>query len=117
MGEKRRFDRVTCDENVFAVIDGSLFTAKLQNISLTGALIEFEDNVTLQHDDILDITFPLNNADIELQFGSKVRHVKSNIVGVKFIRIDLDTMTHLRSLIEARTADLEQVQNEFGYLG
>jgi len=54
-------------------------------------LLEFENDVILQHDDILDITFPLNNSDIELQFGSKVRHVRNNIVGVKFIRIDLDT--------------------------
>ena len=50
-----------------------------------------------------------------LQFESKVMHRSNNVAGVKFIRIDLDSMIHLRSFIEARTMDPEQVVKEFEF--
>ena len=115
MEDKRRFNRVTCEEKVLVCFDGSIVRAQLLDISLKGALVEFENDVTFQHGDILDITLSLDNSDIVLQFESKVMHRSNNVAGVKFIRIDLDSMIHLRSFIEARTMDPEQVVKEFEY--
>jgi c-di-GMP-binding flagellar brake protein YcgR len=113
MEDKRRFNRVTCEEKILVGFDGSIVKAQLLDISLKGALVEFENEVTFQHGDILDITLTLDNSDIVLQFDSKVMHRRNNVAGVKFIRIDLDSMIHLRSFIEARTMDPEQVVKEF----
>ena len=115
MEDKRRFNRVTCEEKVLVSFDGSIVRAQLLDISLKGALVEFENDVTFQHGDILNITLSLDNSDIVLQFESKVMHLSNNVAGVKFIRIDLDSMIHLRSFIEARTMDPEQVVKEFEY--
>jgi hypothetical protein len=115
MEEKRRFNRVTCEEMLLVRFDGSSTRAQLLDISLKGALVEFENEVSVQLGNILDITLTLDNSDIVLQFESKVIHRNNNVVGVKFIRIDLDSMIHLRSFIEARTMDPEQVIREFEY--
>jgi hypothetical protein len=96
--------------------DDGIIRANLLNISLKGALVEFVDRVSFQLGDILNITFELNDLDIALQFRSKVMHYRYNIVGVKFIQIDLDTMIPLCIFIEARSMDLEQVVKEFEYL-
>jgi c-di-GMP-binding flagellar brake protein YcgR len=115
MEDKRRFNRVTCEEKLLVCFDGSSARAQLLDISLKGALVEFENDVSFQLGDILDITLTLDNSDIVLQFESKVIHRNNNLAGVKFIRIDLDSMIHLRSFIEARTMDPEQVIREFDY--
>jgi hypothetical protein len=115
MEDKRRFNRVTCEEKLLVCFDGSSARAHLLDISLKGALVEFENDVSFQLGDILDITLTLDNSDIVLQFESKVIHRNNNLAGVKFIRIDLDSMIHLRSFIEARTMDPEQVIREFEY--
>jgi c-di-GMP-binding flagellar brake protein YcgR len=115
MEDKRRFNRVTCEEKLLVRFDGSPTRAQLLDISLKGALVEFENDVTFQLGDILDITLTLDDSDIVLQFESKVIHRNNNVVGVKFIRIDLDSMIHLRSFIEARSMDPEQVIREFEY--
>jgi hypothetical protein len=115
MEEKRRFNRVTCEEKLLVRFDGSSTRAQLLDISLKGALVEFENEVPVQLGNILDITLTLDNSYIVLQFESKVIHRNNNVVGVKFIRIDLDSMIHLRSFIEARTMDPEQVIREFEY--
>ena len=113
MEDKRRFHRVTCEEKVLVGLDGSTASAQLLNISLKGALVEFENDVAFQNGDILDITLPLDDSDISLQFEAKVMHRSNNVVGLKFVRIDLDSMIHLRSFIEARTMDPDQVLKEF----
>jgi c-di-GMP-binding flagellar brake protein YcgR len=115
MEERRHFNRITCEEMVLVGFDGSIVRAQLLDISLKGALVEFENDVKFQHGDILDISFTLDNSVIVLQFGSKVMHRSNNVVGVKFVHIDLDSMIHLRSFIEARSTDPEQVAKEFEY--
>jgi c-di-GMP-binding flagellar brake protein YcgR len=115
MVERRQFNRVTCEEKVLINFDGSIIRAKLLDISLKGAMVEFENDVTFQHGDVFNITLSLDNSDIVLQFGSKVMHRSHNVVGVKFIHIDLDSMIHLRSFIEVRSPDPEQVAKEFEY--
>jgi hypothetical protein len=115
MEEKRRFNRVTCEEKLLVGFDGNIIRAKLLDISLKGALVEFENVVTFRNGDILNITLSLDNSDVVLQFGSKVMHRSNNVAGVRIIHIDLDSMIHLRSYIEARTMDPEQVVKEFDY--
>jgi c-di-GMP-binding flagellar brake protein YcgR len=115
MKEERRFNRVTCLEKLAVGCNGNIIRAKLLDISLKGALVEFENDVTFQNGEMLDIALSLDNSDIVLQFGSKVMNRSDNVAGVKIINIDLDSMIHLRSFIEARTMDPEQVAKEFEY--
>ncbi len=116
MEDKRRFTRIVCYEKVLVVFGGVKIPAALMNISLDGALIEFQNDVAFGPDDIFEINLPLNNSNILLQFGTKVVHRRNNVAGVKFIHVDLDTMIHLRSFLEARSGNLEQVADEFAYL-
>ncbi len=116
MEERRRFTRIVCNEKVLVGFGDITVKAKLLNVSINGALVEFENDFTSKPGDILKITLPLNNSNILLQFGSKVVHQRENLVGVKFIHFDLDTMIHLRSFIEARAKNLEGVAEEFAYL-
>jgi hypothetical protein len=101
MEERMQFNRITCEEKVLVGFDGSVVRAKLRNISLQGSLVEFENDATFQPGDIFNITLSLDNSDIVLQYESEVIYRINNVAGVKFIHIDMDSMIHLRSFIEA----------------
>jgi hypothetical protein len=116
MNEKRRFSRITFIEKSFIEAGGITVEVNLLDISLKGALIEVGDNVAIQKGDTLQLTFHLGKAEIILQFEAEVIHRDETKAGLKFIKTDLDTMIHLRSLIEARTMDPDKVRDELGFL-
>jgi len=116
MNEKRRFSRITFIEKSFIEAGGITFEVNLLDISLKGALIEVGDDVAIQKGDTLQLTFHLGKGEIILQFKAEVIHRQESRAGLKFTGTDLDTMIHLRSLIEARTMDPDKVKDELGFL-
>ena len=116
MENKRQSKRVTCEERVLVGFDGSIVKSGLLDISMKGALLEFENDVTFQQGDIFDITLWSDNSDVIIQIESEVMHRNNNLVGVKFINIDSDSIIHLRSFIEVRSLTLEQIAKETEYL-
>jgi hypothetical protein len=114
--EKRRFTRIMFEEKCVMEFDDRSADARLLNISLKGATVKFEEDVALRQGEDWRLSFHLGNPDFILQFGVKVVHSCGNFAGVKFVETDLNTMFHLRNLLEARTADSEQVRRELDFL-
>jgi hypothetical protein len=90
--------------------------ANILNISLNGAFIKFADFHILQPGDNWNIKIQLANSDVWLSFKSEVIHSQNRMVGVKFVHIDLDTMIHLRNLLEATANMPEPREDEVKYL-
>ena len=116
MNDKRRFSRVKFIENSFIETGGKTVEVNLLDISLKGAMIEIGDDIAIHNGDTLQLTFHLGKADIILQFKAEVIHRQETRAGLKFTGTDLDTMIHLRSLMEARTMDPDKVRDELGFL-
>ena len=118
MGVKRRFTRIGCKMKALVQLDNLLIVeANILNISLKGALFELDDHCVFQNGDKWQLKFKLPDSDIGLQFKTEVIHSQKKMVGVKFVHIDIDTMIHLRSLMEGRTSNPEQVERELALLG
>lgn len=112
MSNKRRFSRIKCvEKSIVETTDGS-HCVKLLDIALKGALIEHGSDLAAQAGDHWKLLYQLEGSDIVLEFAAQVVHCQNGRTGVKFIEMDLDTMTHLRSLMEARTVNPEQVRYE-----
>jgi len=117
MEEKRRFTRIACNNKAVVVINNALIIdVNILNISLNGALFESTNEFIFRNEDKWQLTFKLPNSDINLQFETEVVHSSGNRVGVKFIHMGLDTMIHLRSLLEARTSKPQEIANELAFL-
>ncbi len=112
----RRFSRVSFAEKSIVQFGDCSFEVDLLDISLKGALVRFGNAVDCRQGDRWRLSFQLGDSDIVMQFTTEVAHARDNLVGVKFIETDLDTMIHLRNLMEARTMDPEQVRSELDYL-
>jgi len=116
MIEKRLFQRIRFAVSTEVEINGIRYETRLVDISLKGALLEFS------HDDVLDKGLPchlivhLDMSDVTLSFTGVVAHSHDNLTGIKFITIDIDTMMHLRSLLELNSGDPDLVRSELNAL-
>jgi hypothetical protein len=114
--EKRRFSRIGISEKGIITADNITVEADVLDISLKGALIRPDKPVDCRQGNKWSICLHLGGSDVVMQFTAEVVHVRDDVIGVKFVETDLDTMTHLRNLMEARTMDPEQVRNELDFL-
>ena len=117
MKARRKFTRVECNMNVLVQIDNVMFLeANILNISLKGAFFKFADYCVFKKGDKWDLKFKLPNFDFNLQFEIEVTHSHNHLVGVKFVHMDIETMQHLRSLIEGRISNPEEIERELELL-
>ena len=117
MEEKRKFTRIVCNMRAWVQLDDLIIVeANNLNISLKGAFFELADYCVFEKGDKWQLTFILPNSDIRLQFKTEVIHSTGNMVGVKFVHIETETMIHLRRLIEIQTSNPEQVERELELL-
>jgi hypothetical protein len=59
-----------------------------------------------------DLCITLHSSPITLNFQVELVHSKNQRYGFKFISEDLETLTHLRKLIELNTGDAEATRSE-----
>ncbi|WP_298270319.1 PilZ domain-containing protein [Geobacter sp.] len=114
--EQRRFRRVSFVTESFIVKDDQQLKATLLDLSLKGALLNLDESSSLASGDPCSVSIALANSMVVLEFEAQVAHVRGTHVGVKIVRIDLDSMTHLRSILELNSAEPEGVRQELSFL-
>ena len=115
MDKTRRFARVACNEKVIVHYNDIFMEARLQNISINGALVHLNEDLPMQLGEQCLITICLNIFDIALHLRAEIRHSHKNDVGVEFLFMDSDTRIYLNSLIAFRTANPQLMSDEFDY--
>ena len=116
MTEMRRFSRVNFDAESFVEFAGVHEKAHLMDISLRGALIAAGDYPPVKLGDPCKLDIHLDGCDVVLRFEAQVVHMEDDAIGLKFVREDLDTMIHLRRLMEFNTSDPDEIRRELGFL-
>lgn len=112
----RRFSRVRFEEQCLLEYGSRSLEGRLLNISLKGALVEFRDKGIFFPGDRWRLAFHLGNPDFVMRFGAEVVHTASRLAGFKFVEADLNTMFHLRNLLEARLPDPDRLRGELDCL-
>ena len=116
MAERRKFSRVKFIADVEVAIDGQIFPGELIDISLNGALFRAKGPVEIEKGDVCELKFYLPASDVTLCFNAQLVHDHQRQYGFRFISEDVETMTHLRRLIELNIGDSEQVAHELSFL-
>ena len=113
MESTRRFTRIQCNKNSSVEI-GNVVTveANILNISLNGVLFEVKHKCLFNKGEKWKLKFKLPDLDYVGQFETEVIHSNENLAGMKFIHMNDDTMEHLRHLLEAKTGNSQQVEDE-----
>ena len=116
MNNKRRFSRVSLNVACRLTYREHSEFVDLIDISLKGALVEVKENISPLTGDICLLHISLIPSEISLDFESEVVHLGEGLIGLRFDHMDIDTMIHLRTLLEANTGDPDRIRNELHFL-
>ncbi len=116
MDERRKFVRVKFFAEVEVVYFDNTYQAKLLDLSLKGALIRPTPEIPMGLGNTCDFTIRLAAKDLTLEFKAELIHLNGHHFGLKFLTQDIDTMTHLRRLLELNICDHDRITQELAFL-
>ncbi|MCR6652494.1 MAG: PilZ domain-containing protein [Cellvibrionaceae bacterium] len=97
--ERRRFSRVEFDADVQLVQEGKHFSAKLHDISLNGVLVSTPSEYHIRTDMPCTLNVILSDQAV-ITMQAALVHSSSSVLGFHCTSIDMDSIVHLRRLIE-----------------
>jgi hypothetical protein len=114
--DRRRFWRAEFQAEV-QLIDagGRIAPTELLDISLKGALVNVPPQWAGRLGDVCRIDLQLAD-DAKITMSAVVAHVEGRHVGLRCEDIDLDSITHLRRLVELNAGDPSLLERELGVL-
>jgi PilZ domain len=108
----RRFSRVLFSGPVQLKNADATYTGQLQDLSLKGALLQLEAASQLQTGQSFQLQFQLNESGVDLFMDVTVAHLNGTCVGVRCDKIDIDSASHLRRLLELNLGDADLLSRE-----
>jgi hypothetical protein len=112
MSEKRRFHRIRFTVKSELTHNDINYLGRMENISLSGALISFSDGVVIPCDEECILIIHLENEDTPLRLKVMVIHSNFTMIGVKFTHSDVETRLRLRRLMESLHEEPDMLNRE-----
>ncbi|MFY3385181.1 PilZ domain-containing protein [Paracidovorax sp. MALMAid1276] len=114
--ERRHFVRVGFDAPALLTTATDAFSVHVLDLSLKGALIVAPAQAELATGMLCQITIPLAETGNHIAMSAEVAHVEGLHTGLLCRGIDLDSVTHLRRLIELQLGDPALLERDLGEL-
>lgn len=114
--ERRRFLRIQFDGITELILNEQKHRVELLDLSLKGALIKSETPLPCQPSDQFQLCIHLTDNDQTLSFDTSLVRIIDNNYGLRFNTIDLDTLTHLRRIMELNLGDENLLERELDHL-
>ncbi|WP_354625231.1 PilZ domain-containing protein [Psychromonas sp. MME2] len=120
MSEKRKFSRVHFTGQCFLseIINNEVvqWQSELLDISLKGALVKAIDDFTYNVDKAIKLNLNLEGSDVTLEISGVLCHQENGFIGIKFVTLDIESITHLKRLIQLNVADSAIMDREISQL-
>ena len=113
----RRFTRIPFESQVHLVSAEGSWYSNLLDISLKGVLISKPDNWDANLKDHFLLELILDESDVQIRMEVEVVHMEEGHIGFNCLHIDLDSITHLRRLVELNVGSSEILNRELAALG
>lgn len=114
--DRRHFKRVTFENVITLSNDKKKYPCGLIDISLKGILIEDNKEFECNPGDVFTMELVLGeNASIQMQV--KAVRCEKSAIGFKWYNIDIDSLAHLRRLLEFNQVDSGELERELADLG
>ena len=114
--DKRRFTRVPFDAEVALRVGGDIWTTDLIDVSLKGLLVAAPAGFAGETGSRLDADILLNE-EVSIRTECTLVHQTGERLGLHIDRIDMESIMHLRRLIELNLGDPALLERELTGLG
>lgn len=108
----RRFRRIPFEAEVMLNSGCDVWSGELLDVAMKGALVGTDTPLPLTLGTNCSLCISLPGSPIALDFQAVLIHSEGNHYGFRFISENLETLTHLRKLIELNTGDAEATRSE-----
>jgi len=114
--ERRRFSRISFHRPAELELTSSRTMAAVLDVSLKGALVEVPAGVEVAAGERCGLVIQLDAGDAVIRMDGDIAHRDHRLVGVRCRDIDLDSIAHLRRLVELNLGDEDLLHRELGAL-
>lgn len=116
MAERRKFSRLPFPAETVLVAGNRRFTTQLIDISMKGALVSAPQGWVGKNGTPAVLQIRLEDSDVVIAMEVEAAHVEPTRLGLRCRSIDVDSMTHLRRLLELNLGDPSLVERELAQL-
>ena len=113
---RRHFTRIPMDSEVTLACGAQQWKSQLIDISLKGALLSLPEEFGDCPDCSCRLMFMLNNTDVTIMMVGNIVYQKGEQLGFRCDNIDLDSITHLKRMVELNLGDEGLLERELGEL-
>ena len=114
--EQRHFTRIPFDAEANIECGNRQWRSQLLDISLRGALLNRPADWQGQLGDRCRLALHLADSAVEIDMDAEVAHLEDDHIGFHCLHIDLDSVTHLRRLVELNLGDQALLERELAEL-
>lgn len=114
--ERRLFSRIPFSGQVAIIGEEGRWTCKLLDISLKGVLVDMPAYWPGKLGQSFQLELNLSEGNITITMDVVAMHIRTESIGFCCTHIDLESITHLRRLLELNIADEEQLNRELSAL-
>ncbi|MFT5235452.1 MAG: hypothetical protein ACI8SK_000399 [Shewanella sp.] len=111
MDERRQFSRILFDTKANLSQGDNIWSTKIHDLSLNGVLVEKPQDFS-PVEGLIMLGFSLPDSDIELQMEATLTYRTGNLLGLKCVHIDVDSISHLRRILELNLGDASLLNRE-----
>ncbi len=115
-GNRRQFSRVLFQADARMLLEGVPIPVRVIDISLHGALVRLGASVRPLPGTPCVLELALGEGETAIRMKAEVAHGENDNLGLICREIDLDSMTHLRRLVELNLGDESLLDRELGAL-
>ena len=109
--ERRHFSRIRFDRPAQLVMAADAVDVKVVDLSLKGVLVTMPTANQLDHSQSFKLHISLAN-DVTIDMVLELAHQNGDQAGFHCTHIDLESMGHLRRLVELNLGDAEALRRE-----
>jgi len=113
---RRQFTRVLFSIKAELNVEDNIYPVSIHDISLNGALVTAVESEQPLKGKFGTLTFFLSDNESEVTMHIAVVHEQDDETGLQCNAIDIDSVTHLRRLVELNLGDNEQLDKEISQL-
>lgn len=113
--ERRRFTRISFDAEAELTAGERRWVVKIEDISLKGVLLAHPEGFDGQLGDAMQVEAWLDS-DVQIVLPITLARIDEHFLGCSCGAIDLDSITHLRRLVELNLEDSSLLDRELEHL-
>ena len=113
---RRHFTRIPMDSEVNLSCGDQHYKGQLLDISLKGALMETPEAPDSTPSGNCQLSLTLNGTDITISMEGEIVHHQGAQLGMRCDSIDLESITHLKRIVELNLGDESLLERELAEL-